>query len=126
MRFFSAQFVRFVVVGGANTVIGYGLYLLANRWLDYRWAYTVSYAAGIGISYLLNSWFVFRAPMSLRTFLRFPLVYAAQYVAGLVIIWCVVDRLGLPESIAPLFVVALTVPLTYALSRLVIQPRNIP
>lgn len=123
MKFFSRQFVRFLLVGGANTVIGYGLYLLANHWLDYRWAYSLSYAAGIGISYLLNSWFVFREPLSLRKFIRFPLVYAVQYLAGLAIIWCLVSRLHLPESIAPLAVTALTVPLTYATSRLILQPR---
>lgn len=124
MKFFSARFARFLAVGAANTLIGYGLFLVANHWMDYRWAYTVSYAAGIAISYVLNSWLVFHARLSWRNLLRFPVVYAVQYAAGLALIWWLVDGLGVPEAIAPLAVVALTLPLTYALSRYILLPRT--
>lgn len=122
MRLFSARFARFLLVGVANTLIGYALYLAANAWLDYRWAYTVSYASGIGISYALNSWFVFREPLEWGKFLRFPLVYAVQYLVGLGLMWCLVSLWGFPEFLAPLVIVALTVPLTYALSRWILKP----
>lgn len=123
MKFFSARFARFLVVGVANTLLGYVLYLAANRFMDYRWAYTFSYVVGIGISYLLNSWVVFREPLSLAKLLKFPVVYLAQYVVGLGVVWLFVSRLGLPESLAPLVVLPITVPLTYVLSRFVLTPR---
>lgn len=123
MKWPSARFARFLVVGGVNTVLGYALYLAFERLLDYRWAYTLSYALGIAISYVLNARFVFRQPLSWRRMLAFPAVYVVQYAAGIVLLWLLVERLGLPREIAPLAVVAATIPLTYATSRLVLTRR---
>jgi putative flippase GtrA len=120
----SSPFVRFLVGGAANTAIGYLLYLAAARVMDYRWAYTTSYLLGIGISYLINSLYVFRQPLSWRRLLAFPAVYALQYAAGLALLWLFVSRLGIHKEYAPLLVVPLTIPLTFVASRLVLTYRK--
>lgn len=124
MKFISARFARFLLVGLANTLVGYVLYLGANHFMDYRWAYTISYVLGIGISYLLNSWFVFREPLSMASLLKFPAVYVVQYAVGLAVVWLFVSRMELHEALAPLVVVPITVPLTYVLSRFVFSPQK--
>lgn len=123
MRLHS-QFARFLLGGAANTAIGYALYLAASTVMDYRWAYTTSYVIGIGISYLINSLFVFRQPLTWRKLFAFPAVYAVQYVAGLALLWLFVAQFGIPQQYGPLLVVALTIPLTFVASRLVLISRN--
>ena len=120
----SSSFLRFLAVGAANTAIGYALYLAAAQVMDYRWAYTTSYVLGIGSSYVLNSLFVFREPLSWRRLAAFPLVYLLQYLAGLGLLWLFVSRLGVPAEYGPLLVVPLTIPLTFLASRLVLTYRK--
>ena len=120
----SNDFTRFLIGGAANTAIGYALYLAAAQFMDYRWAYTTSYVLGIGVSYLVNSLFVFRQPLSWRRLVAFPAVYLLQYVAGLALLWLFVSRLGVPARYGPLLVVPLTIPLTFVASRLVLTYRK--
>ena len=63
MKWFERQGTRFLIAGAANTAIGYALYLLFNLLVDYRIAYSLSFALGIVISFVLNSVYVFRQPL---------------------------------------------------------------
>ncbi|MBN6053686.1 GtrA family protein, partial [Nonomuraea sp. RK-328] len=82
-------------------------------------AYTVSYATGIALSYLVNTAFVFRVRATVRSALRFPLVYLVSYLFGLALT-VLLTGAGLAPWLAVLPVTAATVPLTYVLSRLVL------
>ena len=74
--------LAFLIGGGLNTALSYGVYLLLVRFVDYQAAYLIAYIAGIFSSYWINSVFVFRTPMTLSGLLKFPLVYLFQYVAS--------------------------------------------
>jgi putative flippase GtrA len=120
------QFVeagRFVVAGFLNTGITYAIYLILLVWFGYELSYALSYAAGIVISYLANAIFVFRRPIKMRSAMAFPLVYAAQFLIGFLLMKLLVDWLMMPVEIAPLMTVAVTLPLTYLLSRKIITGR---
>lgn len=116
---------RFIVASALNTVATYLFYLLCLLVTPYQVAYTLSYALGIVIAYVLNSVLVFRAPMAWKRFALFPLVYLAQYLLGLGVLSLLVGRLAVSPRIAPLIVVVVTIPVTFLLSRLVVrtQPR---
>lgn len=114
------QLVGFVVVGGVNTVGGYGLYLLFFLVFSYRLAYSLAYVAGIGISYLLNTRFVFQQKPTASKALQYPLVYAAQYVVGVVALSVLVEGLGVNPAYAPLGVVVATIPVTFTLTRFIL------
>ncbi len=118
------RFLRFLLSGGFNTVATYGIYLALFRMLDYRVAYTIAYAVGILLSYVINWLFVFRMHRGWSSVLLFPFVYLAQYLAGLAVVWAWVDHLGLTKALAPLLAIAITIPLTYALSRLVFTKKK--
>ena len=109
--------LRFLVAGAATTIVTLGLYLLLLNVLPYALAYTVAFVVGILMAYLQNSTFVFRAATSARTFALFPLVYLVQYLVGLAVVAIWVDFLRLPEEVATLAAVAVTLPVTYVLSR---------
>lgn len=123
MKWRDATAFRFLLVGAFNTVFGYALYLLFNLFLDYRIAYTVSFAIGIVVSFVLNSVFAFRQPLRWRRLLVYPAVYLLQYVAGLCIVWIFVDLLHQPEALAPLVAVAASLPLTFFATRFVLGAR---
>ena len=114
--------IRFLLAGASTTLASYALYLLLLATaMRADAAYAISYVAGYVWSYLVNSRWVFRAPMGWRSFLRYPLVYLAQAAAAFLLFKFLVDFAGIPAAWAPLVIVALTVPLTYVISRAVIR-----
>ena len=118
------QFARFIVLGAINTGITYGLYLLLLPLFGYLAAYSAAYVAGILLSFWLNSVFVFRQQMSWRGLVRFPLVYVVQYALTAMLLWLLVDTLGISERIALLAAIAVTVPVTFLRPRMAIRPRQ--
>jgi len=117
------EFFRFLVAGGINTALTYGLYVLLALVTHYAVAYTLSYVAGIAISYLLNALFVYRTRLSLARAAAFPLVYLVQYALGVGLLVVLVDWLRVSKFIAPILIVIVTIPITFLLSRLIVKPR---
>jgi putative flippase GtrA len=115
-----AQVARYIAAGLANTAVTYMLLVLGMRWLHYALAYTLVYAVGIVLAYWLQTRFVFRVPLHWRTALRFPLVYAVQYVLGLALLTVLVEIAGLPQRWAALVAIAANVPAGFVLSRLLL------
>lgn len=116
----AGQAVRFLLFGGLNTAVTYAIYLLLLPTLDYVKAYGIAYVAGILISYGLNVRFVFRVVPSLRTLVLYPLVYLAQYIFGLFVLFVAVEKLFIPREYALLVSIALSIPLTFFLSRMLL------
>ena len=118
--------LRFLVAGGLNTVAMIVLYVLLLNLLTHAMAYSISFAVGLVVSYLLNRLFVFRSAGGVSTILLFPIVYVVQYLVGLVVVVLWVDVLGLPAELASLAAVVVTLPITYALLRWVFVTRQVP
>ena len=112
--------LRFVLVGLANTGFTYLIYLALLTWIRYELAYVLAYVVGIGTSYLMNAAFVFRQPLSWRGALTFPTVYIVQMVLGTLLLKALVEFAGIAESVAPLIVVAASLPVTFLMSRFVL------
>ena len=124
MRSIDGSVVRFLIAGTINTAVSYAAYWALLGVVGYRVAFTLAFVLGIVVSYCLNARFVFRQPLRLRAFAKFPLVYGAQYLLGLAIVSLCVEWLGLPAVIAPLLALVVTIPVTYVLSRAVIVSRK--
>jgi len=122
-RAHAYQFARFLFVGLINTGVGYGIYLLLLRWIGYELAYAAAYVVGIVVAYVLNSLFVFRSRLGLRTALRYPLVYLAQYLFGAALLYGMVNWLGFDRRWAALIALFLSVPISFLLNRLVLVRR---
>jgi putative flippase GtrA len=120
-----SEFQRYLIAGGVNLGVSYGLYLALSLVLPYAIAYTSAYSVGLVVSYLLQARLVFRAPLRLGAALRYPLVYVAQYLAGVGLLTLLVDTLGVHTAVAPALVIAATVPLTFILSRLIVRGRAV-
>jgi putative flippase GtrA len=112
---------RFIIVGSINTLITWLLFRGLNSFIDYRLSYSVSFAAGIVISYLANAAWVFQQRYSLRSALRYPIVYVVQYIYGLAAIWILVDMIGIARDLSLLVVIGTSIPLTFVLMKLVFR-----
>lgn len=114
------QFFRFLVAGAVNTTFSYLLYILLLAYLHYSWAYTIAYCAGILLSYYLNTYFVFKQVASWSGFAKFPLVYLAQYIVGVIVLWILVQRLSVSPGLAMIAVIGISIPLTFILSKVIL------
>ena len=120
-RRIAGEFVRFLIMGGANTLVAYAIYLLLLNWMRYEIAYAIGYACGIVLAYALSAAFVFRKPLSRRSAVRFPLVYVAQFLISLGVLRVAVEYAHIPQWLAFGFAVALTIPATFVLTRWVLH-----
>lgn len=75
-------FIRFVIVGLANTLIGYTIIMILFHLigLSYSLSYFLSYLVGIIISFFLNRHFVFFSQNDKRKeFIKFLIAFALSY-----------------------------------------------
>ena len=117
-----SRFARYLLAGLANTAASYAVLILLMQWISYLVAYTLAYVLGIALGYWLQTRFVFRVPLHWRTALAFPLGYVAQYLAGVVVLWLLVDRLAVSRDLAAFVVITMNVPLGYVVNRYVLTP----
>ena len=118
------RFVRFLLTGGLNTAVTYGVYLLLLGPIGYRWAYIASFVFGIGLSYAMLRWFVFQNAGRRHAWALVAATQLGQFVVGLAVVELWVAVLGWPQALAALASVAVCVPLTYAVHRWVFRPER--
>lgn len=121
MRPRAKRWLLFLVGGGLNTSLTYGLYLGLCRFLDYQAAYFIAYVLGIVFSYLFNARLVFGQAWSWRGLFAYPLVYLVQYLLSAGALGVMVEWLHIPKLYAPLVVTAAMIPVTYVMSKVVLQ-----
>src|SRR6516164_2760279 len=69
----TREFARFIFWGAIRTGLGFIIYVCLLWLYPYGLAYTISYAAGIIISYWLNAKFVFQERLSIGRALQYPM-----------------------------------------------------
>jgi len=92
--------------------------------IGYQIAFFIAYTAGVVFSFYLNSIYVFRVATTWASFLRFPIVYIAQYIcSALLLNFLVVDYM-IDKLYAPILVSVITLPITYIISKFVLNTKN--
>lgn len=120
IKIIREEFSRFLLAGAINTLLSYLLYLFLLKFLAYLLAYSVAYCLGIAISYFLNVYFVFKQRANFVSFVKFPIVYVAQYCLGSGLLWLLVEGARIAPAIAMIGVIAATIPVTFIASRFVL------
>jgi len=117
-------FPRFLISGVLNTGITYLIYLVVLLAFSYQLAYTVAFILGVVISYGLNANFVFRSGISVGSLIRFPVIYLLQYFLGIVMVAVLIEYGGVAEWLAPVFVLIITVPMTFIFAKKIFLQNN--
>lgn len=113
----ARQWLRFIVAGTFNTALSYGCYLFLASYITYQLAYLCAYALGVVAAYGLNAKYVFRLSCSWRGLFSYPIVYVVQYGLGALLLWIMVQWVGLSQTLAPLPVMVCLVPLSYLINK---------
>jgi putative flippase GtrA len=119
--FIEREPVRYVLVGGLNTVIYYAAYLVLLPLVGYAIAYTVIYVGGVFLAYYLNARLVFRRPLQWRQAIQYPLVFVLQYGLGITLTTALIEGLHLNAKYVPALVIVMTLPFTFWLTRWIIK-----
>jgi putative flippase GtrA len=110
------QFIKFIIVGGANTVISYITYLILLNFFNYKLAYTLCYIVGITVSYILHARFTFQKQYALKSAIVYPFVYMVQYLINLAILHIAVENFHINPQISFIIATLITVPIVFLLS----------
>ena len=112
-----AQVLRFLVVGGTNTLVTYAIFIALGLVIPPWIAYTIAFAIGLVWVAFGSSRFVFRAAFSLKRMLLFIGCNLVVYGLGQVLIRLVSPE-GLVElALTSLIVLAVTAPVTFLVGR---------
>lgn len=115
LRLVRDQRVSFLIVGGINTLLGFGLYSAFTLWvfhdvyLGYTLSLVVSYAIAITVAFVLYRRFVFRVTGHvIRDFVRFVAVYAVSIGINLVALPVLVEFVGISPILAQAIILVIT------------------
>lgn len=111
------RILRFVMVGGANTVLTIAMYQALLLVMGHVPAYAVSYLTGVAIGYWLYARHVFAATPSSRAFAAFALFYVASGILGGSINHALIEGVGVHARLAILITIAVMLPVNYFGSR---------
>ncbi|ARJ51686.1 GtrA family protein [Staphylococcus lutrae] len=117
------EIVRFVIVGGINTINYYIVYLILLRLLHvhYLVSHIIGFTIALIISYFLNCYFVYKVKPTLKKFLAFPLTQFVNIGTQTLFIFLFVELLHLNATIAPFVGLIITIPATYLLSKYILK-----
>ena len=112
----TPRLLRFFLVGGVNTVFGYGAYaLFLLIGLHYVWAALLGTVAGVIFNFFTTGRLVFDRSTSGGLF-RFVAVYAVMYLLNVAALW-VLDRFGLNPYVSGLILILPMACVSYLLMR---------
>ena len=125
-RLLDGQFIRFLLVGGLNTVFGYGLFacLVLVR-VPTALALLIATIVGAIFNYFTARHLVFTRRVESSRLGRFALVYGVVYVLNAGALFAL-ERAALPTLWAQALLLPLFVPLTYLVNRSIVfgSPRK--
>lgn len=115
MSFINHEFVRFVIVGGLNTVTYYAVYSLCLHILQWHYfpAHLTGFAVSMVGSFFLNTFFTYQVKPTLEKFLKFPLTQLVNITTSAALLFLMVGIFQLNSSIAPIVAVLFTIPITF-------------
>ncbi|HBI0844586.1 TPA: flippase GtxA [Staphylococcus aureus] len=121
-----AEILKFIIVGGINTLNYYVVYLLLLKLLhiEYMISHITGFLVACVISYYLNCYFVYRVKPTWRKFISFPITQIVNVSLQTVLLYVFVSWLNLPAEIAPFAGLVITIPITFVLSKWILKDSN--
>jgi putative flippase GtrA len=118
------QILRFLIVGGANTLATYAVFIVLGLFMPAWIAYTIAFALGLAWVVFGSSRFVFKGEHGGRRLLLFAGWYLVVYAVGRIVIAVIAPVEFVELAVASLAVLVATTPLTFLGGRLILSPRR--
>jgi putative flippase GtrA len=112
---------RFALVGAATAIIYFGLLATLMRYagLNYRWAVTAAYIAGVSFHFAANRRYTFEAhgqPLAPQA-VRYVVLIVINYIVMLAVVTGLVEIFGVVPPVAVCVAVAVTTGTGFLLAR---------
>lgn len=116
-------FLRFIVVGFVNTFNYYIVYLflLEQAGMHYLMSHWTATFCSMFISYFLNVYFTYQVKPSWHSFIQFPMTQVVNIFVQSVWLGLFVEIIGFSSVLAPFFAVVFTVPITFIVTRSILN-----
>ncbi|MCY9592013.1 GtrA family protein [Paenibacillus chitinolyticus] len=119
-RFFSAEFIRFGIVGVFNTLHHYLWFFVFGVFLNYDFANVFAFIISMIGSFYLNCYFTYKVRPTFKKFIKFPLVYLVQIIMAYLIPKIGVEIFNVKEIFVPLLT-SFSIPVVFLLSRYILK-----
>ena len=119
------ELLRFLLVGGSNTLVTLVLLVVLQRWLSPSLAYTVVFALGLAYTTAMTATVVFGSRLTWRRGAAFAGWYLLVYAVGLGVVQ-IMTALWEPSPLTTAVVtIAVTAPLNFLGGRLLFSPARV-
>ncbi len=114
----NIPFIRFILVGGTNTLIYFFFFTFLNNHLIYLVAHITAFLLSATISYFLTTIYTFKAEVSMGTFIKFPLTYLPNLLMSTLGTWLLVHYGIIDERFASLVTMIAAIPITFLIGKI--------
>jgi putative flippase GtrA len=111
--FINIDFLKFVIIGGFNTLSSTVLAFLLMLFMQANVAYVLSYILSLILAYYLNTWFIFKQKPELQKLIRFCLAYIPNFIINNVTFIIIYNIMGMHEFVALILSVIIGMPVTF-------------
>jgi putative flippase GtrA len=121
--FLTPEFLRFVIIGGINTLnhnIVYWLVLAIKPSINYMIANFIAFCVSMVISFFLSCYFTFKIKPTWKKFAAFPLTNIPNLFFQTVGIYIIVDVIGIPKQYGALIATICALPITFIVMKFIL------
>jgi putative flippase GtrA len=118
------QVIRYGVVGVLNNLLGYCIYLVITFfWLEPKYAITLLYPIGVVTAYFGHSKYSFsNRGKDIHALLRYALAHLVGYVANLLILYVLSDKLKFPHQAVQAFAIFVVAGILFLMFKFYVFP----
>ncbi len=120
------QGMRFLVVGGVNTGITYGLYCVLVFWWHPQLAWLTVFLLGLALGFYGHTRLVFNGRLGHRKAVGYALLQLLLYALSSAMIYIAMHLAGLGPRVAAGVAIVINVPISFLLSRWILSDRPAP
>ena len=120
----TGQFLRFLIVGVVNTIVGCAVYLFFVQYMSHTLAYGIAFVIAIICAAPLHARVTFGVTLRRHSFALSALFYFISYLVNAGVLELTVRGFGVDKRLAILVIVAVSIPMTYIVNRLIFRGRS--
>lgn len=117
------QGLRFLVVGGFNTVFTYAIYCVLVYWWHPQIAWTCVFLIGLGLGYLGHTRLVFGGSLGVRKAVAYAVLQVLMYGLSSVVIYTATAVAGFGPRIAGAIAILINMPISFVVARWILSDR---